>query len=460
LIDGAPLTPLDWHCEPLDLLRAWPVDQPLAALYSDPRGGRWSRWSVFASPQAGATIRLGTSSGASPLEALDGALASASWNSADDEGPPFRGGWIGWLSYDLGRVLEPKAAARRGEARAKDDRVWPLAVFHRCPSAYIHDNETGRWWVVGDPRLLPDPDFAAAHGAAVISGIEAEVSRSAYTARVARAIELIRAGDIYQANLAHRLSAHFEGSARALSERLLRAGAPWFGAHIESGDEDGDLCEAVVSASPELFLSVDGMTRRVVTRPIKGTRSASEGPRSLIDSEKDRAELAMIVDLMRNDLGRVCETGSVAVDDARSIESHASGSILHGVATLSGTLRRDRTLADLLRAAFPPGSVTGAPKVRAMQVIDSLEPVRRGPYCGAVGYISDTGDACFNVAIRTAGLRFDPGSTAAAGSGTIDLSFGAGIVADSDPEAEWTETLHKASALIKALSPRGEPART
>lgn len=456
LPDAPPLTPLHWLCEPLDLLRAWPPGRPLTALVSMGGGGERARWSIFAAPVAGQSLRIDPGDGSAGLGAIRSTLAAPPCAPGRRSGAPFRGGWIGWLSYDIGRMLEPTAAARKGEARAATDRDWPLVVLHRCPSAYLHDGATGRWFRVGDPRLLPDPEFDAQPLDASVSTVDPGPSEAAYRSGVARGIELIRAGDIYQANLAHRLTARFSGSARVISERLLRAGTPWYGAHIESGVSADETREVVVSASPELFLRFDADTRRVVTRPIKGTRSAAEGARSLMDSAKDGAELAMIVDLMRNDLGRVCETGSVAVDDPRSIESHASGTILHGVATVSGTLRRDRTLFDLLAATFPPGSVTGAPKVRAMQVIDTLEPVRRGPYCGAVGYISDTGDACFNVAIRTAALRLDSGSSSVSGSGTIDLSVGAGIVADSDPAAEWVETLHKADALIGALSPRAE----
>ena len=153
----------------------------------------------------------------------------------------------------------------------------------------------------------------------------------------------------------------------------------------------------------------------------------------------------MIVDLMRNDLGRVCEYRSVRVERAREIEAHAG--VIHGVATVSGRLRDGIGHADLLRATFPPGSVTGAPKVRAMQIIDELEPSRRGPYCGSVGFVSDCGNACWNVAIRTATLTCEAGSDAESARGVLDYSVGAGIVADSDPEAEWEETLSKARML-------------
>ena len=269
--------------------------------------------------------------------------------------------------------------------------------------------------------------------------------RRRYAADARRVIELIRDGDIFQANLAHRLTAEFCGSGRALFAELVRAAEPWYGAYIELPDAHGRR-RSVLSASPELFLEFDPRTRRVTTRPMKGTRPSERGAAELLDSEKDSAELAMITDLMRNDLGRVCEFGSIAVEDTRAIERHAEGAggVHQGVSTVSGVVRADAGLDDLLHATFPPGSVTGAPKVRAMQVIGELEPVTRGPYCGAIGAISDSGAMTLSVAIRTALLMGTPGNAlGAVERGTLDYAVGAGVVADSDPEAEWDETLVK-----------------
>jgi anthranilate/para-aminobenzoate synthase component I len=179
---------------------------------------------------------------------------------------------------------------------------------------------------------------------------------------------------------------------------------------------------------------------------MKGTRPISGDPAELRASEKDRAELNMIVDLMRNDLGRVCEFGSLRVDAPREVESHgalqstSTPGILQGVATVSGTVRADQQLPGLLRAAFPPGSITGAPKVRAMQIISELEPLPRGPYCGCIGFLSDSGRAQFSVAIRTAVLT----KAAPSELWNVRYGIGAGIVADSDPGSEWRETLIKA----------------
>jgi para-aminobenzoate synthetase/4-amino-4-deoxychorismate lyase len=252
---------------------------------------------------------------------------------------------------------------------------------------------------------------------------------------VAEAVSLVHAGDVFQANIAQRFSARWQGARRAIMRAALGAARPRYGAWIESPGH------ALASMSPELFLEVDRRSGRAVTRPVKGTRPAHESPAALAASEKDAAELHMIVDLMRNDLGRVAAPGSVRVDVARAIESHET--VLHGVAEVSATLRPGTGPVELLRASFPPGSVTGAPKVRAMQVIDALEPCPRGPYCGAVGLLSPDRIA-LNVAIRTIAL-----SGASPGGGTLRYSAGCGIVADSVPRAEYEESLHKSAVLLR-----------
>ncbi|MEQ8769129.1 MAG: anthranilate synthase component I family protein [Phycisphaerales bacterium] len=308
---------------------------------------------------------------------------------------------------------------------------------------------------MGDTSSLPTPpDLARPTTPRTFDAPipDAEPNRAAYTAAVRRAIEYIRAGDIYQANLTHRLSTPFAGSARALFAALAAAD-PVHGVYLEA-DHDRTRT-ALCSASPELFLSYDPTTRRLTTRPMKGTRPHAADPAELRDAPKDRAELAMIVDLMRNDLGRVAEFGSVRVEAPRTIERHAQ-SVLQATATISATLRQDLTLADAITAAFPAGSVTGAPKIRAMQIIDELEDAARGPYCGSAGFIDDSGRAMLNVAIRTALITGSPGNRARdeIASGTLDYAVGAGIVADSDPDAEWDETLVKAGVLRSALTPR------
>jgi para-aminobenzoate synthetase component 1 len=272
-------------------------------------------------------------------------------------------------------------------------------------------------------------------------------------------IDYIAAGDVFQVNLAQRFTGPFKGSPRAFYAQLCKQSPAWYGAFGELTRFDAhEPQRTLASISPELFLEIDA-NRRVTTRPIKGTRPSSASADMLRDSDKDRAELAMIVDLMRNDLGRVCSYGSIKVDDARSIESHPT--VHHGVATISGQLHPSRDLVDLLRATLPGGSITGAPKVRAMQIIDELEPARRGPYCGAIGMIHGQ-QAVFNIAIRTVMIEQNQMN----GTGRADVWAGGGIVADSDPDSEYQEMLDKAKAMREALgsgsladTPQHQPAK-
>jgi len=317
-----------------------------------------------------------------------------------------------------------------------------------CPDALAHNAATGEWWEIGNASDLiriaqaatPDRDDTRFH----VGPLRSETGRDAYVRACRRVIEYIRAGDVYQVNLAHRLSAEFSGSARAFWQSLVHHARPRHGVYLESADARLVLA----GASPELFLAFDPAARRLTARPMKGTRPFHDlAARDLEHSPKDRAELAMIVDLMRNDLGRVCTLGSVRVDRPRDLERHAS--LVQATATISGELAPGRSALDVLRAAFPCGSVTGAPKIRAMQIIDELEPAQRGLYCGAAGYLSDHGALSLGVTIRSAILQF-PESPAT--PGRLHYSVGAGIVADSDPESEWQETLDKAGVLRALLS--------
>jgi anthranilate/para-aminobenzoate synthase component I len=257
------------------------------------------------------------------------------------------------------------------------------------------------------------------------------------------------AGEVYQVNLAHTLMGSFAGEPLALFGAMARGMRPRHGVHVETAH--GGVRRGVLSASPELFLAVEG--GRVVTRPMKGTRRVATAGEAgwaraeaeLKGSAKDAAELDMIVDLMRNDLGRVARRGSVRVEDARMLERHA-GALVQGVATVSAEVGDGCTMAGVLAATFPPGSVTGAPKVRAVQLIRALEDRPRGPYCGAAGWVDDLGRAQLNVAIRTALVTMTGGI-----EGEVCYPVGAGIVADSDPRAEWRETLDK-GAWLRALA--------
>ncbi len=424
------------------MILEWPSDLPLAA-FGVGGASPWSRWAVLAVPSR--TVRCAR--GVSPTAALEQVFGGPATGVAEGE-PPFLGGWIGWLGYELGAELEPKAASR---SLGKDDRGWPTLVFHRCDTAWCFDKLERRWWMTGAvPGDLPrggNPRTAAPLSPMLTPAIGA---RERYEGAVSRAREYIRAGDIYQVNLAHRLSCGFEGDPLALMPGLIRAAEPWFGAWV--ADEHAGKRNAVISASPELLFRFQAATRTLTTRPMKGTRPAGE-TRALEASLKDRAGLAMIVDLMRNDLGRVCSFGSVRVDEPRVIESHgrAGASVLQAVSSVSGRLRESLSLVDVVRAVFPGGSITGAPKIRAMQIIEELDEAARGPYCGAVGYVSDSGDASFNVAIRTLAISGEAGPGRTISRGVADYWVGAGIVADSDPAAEWEETLVKASPIRAAF---------
>ena len=343
----------------------------------------------------------------------DDPLSALRW-MADNSPTPGR--WVGFLSYDLGRRFEALPS------RAADDLNLPLFAFGFHPDRKIK---------------LPlsrerSERFSMPHAKSARCARGSTLPRDAYLDACGKIIGYIRAGDIFQANLAQRLSFDFFAKPRAVYRRLPPAA---YGGLLDFGDF------SLISNSPELFLKVEN--RRVTTRPIKGTRPNAPGMvDELLNSEKDAAELHMIVDLERNDLGRVCEVGSVQVTRRREIEIHPT--VLHGVATVEGTLRPGVGFVDLLAATFPGGSITGAPKIRAMQIIDELEPVRRGPYCGAIGYLASDGSMQFNVAIRTI----------ITANRLAHVSVGGGIIADSDPLAEYAETWTKARAMLGAL---GQP---
>ena len=323
--------------------------------------------------------------------------------------------WIGFISYGLGRFIE------RLPANSIDDLQIPLLVFGRF-----------------ERDLTPTPDQRPSGPLnAPAARIDRSISSASYRQRVKRVLEYIAAGDIFQANFSQRFCVKTSMSPSMVWQRLIARSASAFGALLDFG------AFSILSNSPELFFRVDRQSdgvRRIVNRPIKGTRPRGPGMKTQLESSpKDKAELAMIVDLQRNDMGRVCEIGSVRVLNAREIEVHPT--LFHGVATIEGLLREDATLSDILRAMFPCGSVTGCPKIRAMEIIDELEPVERGPYCGAIGYIDPDGTIEFNVAIRTMTMK----------GGFAYIPVGGGIVADSAPTAEYDETLVKAAAMLDAL---------
>lgn len=265
-----------------------------------------------------------------------------------------------------------------------------------------------------------------------------------YISSVQRALEYIRAGDIYQVNLAQYFDVSWNKSASELYLRMRKNSPAAYGVFLGSALTRDQ--RAICSISPELFLKTRAGS--VTTRPIKGTRPRGTDARSddaarneLAQSEKERAELNMIVDLERNDLGRVCSYGTVKVDSSGEIETLPT--LLHRTATVSGRLLPHTSVGELLAATFPGGSITGAPKLRAMQIIAELESVPRGPYCGAIGWIGTNGDLELNIAIRTA--------ICDEARGTARYFAGSGIVADSDPEKEFDETLLKSAAFFRSV---------
>jgi aminodeoxychorismate synthase component I len=343
----------------------------------------------FGPPLAGRTPQTVLEGGAGDWDLLETALAGL---RADDPG----GFLAGWFDYDSG---------------------FRFGVFTDGT-----EPDAERWW--GEPWSGPAPVFRPGLG------------RDEWVQRVLRAHDYIAAGDIYQVNLTHTLSAAWPGDAAAFYPRLRAASPAPFSCFLRLGDT------TVLSASPECFLSIDG--RRIVTRPIKGTRPRrgdddAAAARELLSSPKERAELVMITDLERNDLGQVCQYGSVRVTGLCELETFAQ--VHHLVSTVEGRLRDDVTPVQAVRACSPGGSITGAPKKRAREIIAELEPSPRGIYTGALGFFRADGRACFNIAIRTLVVR----------GGHATYGVGAGIVADSDPVLEYEETLHKAAGLAAAL---------
>lgn len=361
-------------------------------------------------------------------------------------------GWVGYLGYDLADQMEPAMPA------AADDGVGlPCLRMALFTSGIVLDHAARRAFVVCARRLDSSAGRAASsalddwtescraprtHHPLATVDVRSQLDRRGYEQMVRRALQYVSAGDVYQVNLAQRFRLeHLSNDALALHAAIAAANPAPYSALLRW--DDGFIC----SASPELFLELRG--RHVLTRPIKGTRPRS-GQRDvdarqraeLWSSEKEQAELAMIVDLHRNDLGRVCEFGSVHVDDPRRLEAHPT--VFHTVADVSGCLRPACDAFDLIQAAFPAGSITGAPKIRATQIIRKLERAPRGVYCGAIGALALDGNLTLNVAIRT--IQSGP-------AGAV-LHAGGGIVAESEPHAEFLESLAKVRGILAPFGDR------
>ncbi|RON08370.1 aminodeoxychorismate synthase, component I [Pseudomonas brassicacearum] len=357
---------------------------------------------------------------------------------------PFAGGLIGYLSYDFGRHLEALPSQAHDDLQLPDARFglydWALISDHLIGSSQLvfHPNliETERQRLI---ELFSQPTIASTGTFTLNGAMSPDLSASDYQQAFVRIQQYIQAGDCYQVNFAQRFRAQYQGDPWA-AYCALRAACPTPFSGFQSLPEGG----AVLSLSPERFVKVsDG---HVETRPIKGTRprgqNATEDAANaaeLLASPKDRAENLMIVDLLRNDLGRTCRIGSVRVPELFSLESYPN--VHHLVSSVTGELADNKDALDLIAGSFPGGSITGAPKIRAMQIIDELEPTRRGLYCGSLLYLDVRGEMDSSIAIRSLLVK----------DGQVCCWGGGGIVADSDWQAEYQESITKVKVLLETL---------
>ncbi|MCD4699837.1 MAG: aminodeoxychorismate synthase component I [Phycisphaerae bacterium] len=446
----------------LDALVEQPYPAMLESAAEDPRYGRYTV--IACRPREIVTLRKGRLldhtgaelSGETAPQALRSVLGFIRATGASPT--PYGPGWIGYIGYEFCRHLE------RLPGRAERDTSLPDLHLAFYDATAVYDGLEKRWtltWLAFDepnrkgresaemlrkmlesacegtqtPRACANPQTERDKALKASSNFSPEE----YRRTVARCIDYIAAGDIFQVNLSQRFTVANAPPATAIYKALRQRNPAWYSAMLLFDDS------AVISSSPELFMRVRG--REVLTRPIKGTRRRTgradedeAAAAELLASEKDNAELAMIIDLLRNDLGRLCRYGSVRVVNRRELETHPT--VFHLVGSVVGELRDGVEVADLLAATFPGGSITGAPKIRAMEIIDETEPVARGVYTGSIGHIGADGNCELNIAIRT--IVWDRGKA--------HVQVGGGIVADSTPEGEYTETLDKARAILEAIA--------
>ncbi|MDK2985815.1 MAG: para-aminobenzoate synthetase component [Clostridia bacterium] len=370
--------------------------------------------------------------------------------------PPFQGGAVGYFSYDLGRQLEELPDWNKDDLNVPDyylgfydkgvaidrlnNRVYIFATG--LPLKGRESIDKAKRDITMLRKKILKYSCTGNHPGGEISFFKGEMekhfSKDEYCKVIQKAIDYIAAGDIFQVNISQRFSVNLETTPWNLYKKLRDINPAPFAAFLDLGEL------TIVSSSPERFIRISGST--IETRPIKGTRPRGRTPEEdlqlrneLINSEKDKAELVMIVDLERNDLGRICQFGTVEVEELFRLEEYAT--VYHLVSTIKGELRKECDVIDALKATFPGGSITGAPKIRAMEIIEELEPVKRGVYTGSIGYLGFNGESDLNIVIRTFVIK----------NGKAYFQTGGGIVADSDPVKEYEETLHKAKALKKSL---------
>jgi anthranilate/para-aminobenzoate synthase component I len=349
----------------------------------------------------------------------------------------FTGGFVGYLGYETAPLCDKIKFGRKKELGIPD------AYFGFFREVIVYEHAKRVYYLVTNSRKAEKMKSffgktVAARQPFRLKKIEPEITRGHFEKMVRRAKEYIAAGDIYQANLSQRFNFGFRGSALALYGRLRSINPSPFSSFFKIRDLQ------VVSSSPERLIRKKGVFCE--TRPIAGTcpaygpkRKLQEWRKRLLQNPKERAEHLMLVDLERNDLGRVCDYRSVRVGEFMTLEKYSH--VVHIVSKITGKLQKGKDAFDLIKAMFPGGTITGCPKIRCMEIIDELEPVKRGLYTGSLGYIDRSGDMDLNIVIRTLVLK----------GGTGHLQVGAGIVWDSDPAKEYEETLHKGEALVEAL---------
>jgi para-aminobenzoate synthetase component 1 len=411
------------------------VAQPIATLTT------WSKSSTVWRQATHSTI----TSSAEPLDLLqdllDESIASNWQTNLSDTDLPFVAGALGYFGYDLGRRFETLPDAHLEDYQSPDMAVGIYSW------SVIKDNHHCTFYLCAlDPNTAPTPEYLQAlinknteHKTfSLLGDWQANMQQREYEKKLGKIDDYLRAGDCYQVNLAQRFDARYQGDEWQAYMLLRAANKAPFSAFLRIPET------VIISISPERFLSVN--EQLVQSKPIKGTRPRSLDPRqdqanmdALIYSAKDQAENLMIVDLLRNDLSKNCQPGSVIVPKLFAIESFAA--VHHLVSTVTGRLNKACSPLTLLKDAFPGGSITGAPKIRAMQIIDELEPHKRNIYCGSIGYIGIKRDMDTSICIRT--LLFEQGK--------VYCWAGGGIVIDSDPQAEYQESLDKVSKILPLL---------
>jgi anthranilate synthase component 1 len=436
-------------------LRELAPGEPAFLLESAEQGQRVGRYS-FIGFRPRAVLRWSLADGGDPYALAAADLARFSQAPIDDA-PPFTGGAVGYFGYDLVRTVEPLAAAN------PDPLGLPDMALMLTDLLVTFDHLKHTVTILANVDLDAEPDVERAYALAArrigearaqLAGpvprpergaeerelpvFEPNMTRARFEAMVARVVEYIHAGDAFQVVPSQRWSAAVPIEAFSIYRGLRAVNPSPYMYYLDFGDFQ------VAGASPEPLLTVTG--RHVSTKPIAGTRHRGSSPEedrtiaaSLLADEKERAEHVMLVDLGRNDLGRVCEYGSVAVDELMEIESYSH--VMHIVSSVSGTLRPGVGAMDALRSVLPAGTLSGAPKVRAMQIIDELEPVKRGGYGGAIGYLSYAGDLDTAIHIRTVVVK----------DGIAHVQAGGGTVADAKPAYEYEESVAKATAAMRAI---------